>query len=150
MSLESLLSKLDTVARRDEALKKAIGITCKDVQRDAVSNVSVITGDLRKSIKTDVKVKNGEIVGKVFTNLSYAPYVEFGTGPVGEANKPDVPIPLHYKQDKWLVNIPGIGIRYISGMKPRPYLYPAFLANKDRILKNLASVIKKDLERLRI
>ena len=65
--------------------------------------------------------------------------VEFGTGKIGEANKPESAgrLGIRYKQDKWLANIPNVGVRYVAGMKARPFLYPAFHYNKNLIKDNL-------------
>ncbi len=150
MKLGNLFGKLDKIKAKQEVLKKAIGATCKDIQRDAVNNVPVDTGGLRRSIKTEVNVEGSLIIGSVFSNKRHAPYVEFGTGSVGEASKPNVPIPLHYTQDEWLVNIPNVGFRYIRGMKPQPYLYPALLKNKDSFTYNVIREVQKDMRKLKI
>lgn len=39
----------------------------------------VDTGRLRSSIQHEISLDDGEITGRVGTNVEYAPYVEFGT-----------------------------------------------------------------------
>ncbi len=149
MSLASLIMKLDRMGdNSDKAFERGLGVVLKKIQRDAKKLAPTNTGRLRNSIVTNVKKENSELVGSVSTNVEYAPYMEFGTGPVGQANKPNVPIPIRYKQDKWLAKIPNVGFRYVSGVKPRPFLYPAFLRNKKNIEQDIAKSLRKDIKEM--
>lgn len=49
------------------------------------------TGQLRNSIKTKGKINQDSVEGQVYTNLEYAPYVEFGTGQRGKESNIDRP-----------------------------------------------------------
>lgn len=63
-------------------------------------------GELRESIHTKF-LNSGDIFeGIVYTNKEYAPYVEFGTGPIGQKNKPQLPVGLSisYRQDAWWIH----------------------------------------------
>ena len=73
------------------------------------------TGRLRGSIHMKVVKDTRKVVGCVYTNLEYAPYVEFGTGIRGDgsykyADKLD--FSLTYNEE-W------------PGMVAQPYMYPA-------------------------
>lgn len=144
--LESLFEKLGKLEENiNGSLEKSVKKNIKDtVQAEAKLLCQVDIGDLNESIKVRTTVENNVIIGEVYTNSDHAPYIEFGTGKVGE----DTPVPdkypgeLAYKQDKWLVNIPDVGYRYIAGQPAQPYLYPALKNNKDKVIEG----IKEDLK----
>ena len=71
---DSALSKYveETTKRLDSACEKAVKDTCEDIQRMAKP---VRSGKLRNSIKTKVEGMKGE----VYSDVSYAGYVENGT-----------------------------------------------------------------------
>ena len=144
--VDSLMKKLTAIGgNANEVLKRSISTQIKYVLGEAKDLCPVDSGDLRQSIFTDMKASQGEVLGKVFTNMEHASYVEFGTGKVGETT----PVAgkylgaLSYKQDKWLVNIPEVGPRWIEGQPAQPFLYPALKNSEDIIIKG----IKKNLKR---
>lgn len=71
-NIEKLISNLDG------NVAKAMANACAIVRNDAVKNAPHKTGALQRSIEFEV-VENGS-EGIVYSNLSYAPYVEVGTG----------------------------------------------------------------------
>ncbi|WP_099335805.1 HK97-gp10 family putative phage morphogenesis protein [Clostridium cadaveris] len=148
--VDSLMKKLTELGgNADKVLETSIAKQTKLVQGEAKDLCPVDTGDLRKSIVTDVKASQTKITGKISTNNEYSNYVEFGTGKKGEASSGDkYPGPLSYKQDKWRVNIPDVGVRWIEGQPAQPFLYPALKNNEDLIKKNIKEDIKKEIERL--
>ena len=102
----------------------------------------------RKSIHKRTKRYKSKIVSEVYTNNEYAGYVEFGTGKKGETI-PAVdkyPGPLSYKQDKWKVNIPDVGVRWIEGQPAQPYLYPALKNNEENVIENIKEDVKKAIK----
>lgn len=56
-----------------------IKIIAYKIERDAKMIVPVDTGDLRKSIGTDVKGRGSSTTAEIGTDLDYSEYVEFGT-----------------------------------------------------------------------
>lgn len=78
IGLDSLLARLSKMAG-DNAVMKGIEKGCLRVEADAKQNAtdSVDTGLLRASI--DHKLDLSTLSGTVFTNVEYAPFVEFGT-----------------------------------------------------------------------
>lgn len=143
--LDKIIHQLETIKSGyvdvvEKSLNKSMGIT-----RDYAKSLCTVgdTGHLRESIRSEVKVIGNSVFGVVYTNVSYGAYVEFGTGKVGETSKPISAnkLGITYKQDKWLVNIPSVGVRYIAGMKARPFMYPAILSTKDKIRDNLINDI---------
>lgn len=144
--LDRLIKKLSKLGGNvDEVLFKSLQKQGELVKGDAKDLCPVDTGDLIQSIKRSTKRYKGKIVSKIYTNSDHAAYVEFGTGQVGQntpvANK--YPGNLAYKQDKWLANIPDVGLRYVAGQPAQPYLYPALKNNKERIVENIKEDVKK-------
>ena len=80
IGLDRLLARLDNIAG-NEAVMQGIQKGCLKVEASAKTNLttnhSIVTGLLRASI--DHKLDNSSLSGVVFTNVEYAPFVEFGT-----------------------------------------------------------------------
>lgn len=127
--LGELMAKLESMSGNStEALKKGIGRACARIQADAKQNCVVDTGRLRASIVTEVHTEGNTVVGTVGTNVEYAPYVEFGTGRNGD---PSVEHNTSFE-----------------GIAPKPFLYPAFRANKDKIENDVTdSVVNEIIKR---
>ncbi|WP_040192094.1 HK97-gp10 family putative phage morphogenesis protein [Clostridium culturomicium] len=149
--IDSLMKKLNALGGNvNKVLEISISKQTKLIQGEAKDLCPVDTGDLRKSIFTDVNVSSSKVTGKVFTNNEYAGYVEFGTGRVGETTPvaDKYPGELAYKQDKWLANIPDVGLRYVAGQPAQPYMYPAIKNNEDKILGNIKLDLKEAIEKV--
>ncbi|WP_404989285.1 HK97-gp10 family putative phage morphogenesis protein [Clostridium culturomicium] len=149
--INELMNKLRSLGGDvDLVMKESIERQAKFIQGEARDLCPVDFGALRGSIRTEVKQASGVVTGKVFTNMEYAPYVEFGTGQVGE-NTPvadKYPGDISYKKDKWLVVIPDVGPRWVSGQAAQPFLYPALKNNEEKILENIKTDFQKEIERL--
>ena len=123
--LEEVLQALEE-AVSPEKVDKALNEACLKVARTAIQKAPKGNGDLRRSIKH--RVENHQ--GIVYTNLEYAPYVEYGTGIYAEfGGRTDVP--WCYKDLKTGEFI------YTSGMHPHPYMRPALDENREEILRIL-------------
>ena len=128
---DELIKKLREMAEDgefDEQLEKA----CDLVIASAIEKAPKETGDLRRSIQK--KIEDGE--GIVYTNLEYAPYVEYGTGLFAEeGGRTDVP--WSYKDDE--------GVWHSTkGQKPQPFLRPALSENRKKILEILKEGLNND------
>ena len=146
IGLDSLLKKLNKLGgNTEEVLFQSMQKQGELIKGDAKELCPVDLDDLRQSISRETNRDSGKIVSKIYTNSDHAAYVEFGTGQVGQntpvANK--YPGSLSYKQDKWLVNIPDVGPRYIEGQPAQPFLYPALKNNEERTIKNIKEDVKK-------
>lgn len=128
-------------------IKSGITKVTKKCQKRAKLLCPVDKGVLRNSINTEIRAKAEEVEGEVGTNLEYAAYVEYGTGPTGNGTYPYTikGISLNYKADKWKGNIPNVGIRWISGQKAQPYMYPAYAETKEELPKILKEECDKVL-----
>lgn len=145
--VDSLMKKLNALGgNANKVLETSIAKQTKLIQGEAKDLCPVDSGDLQQRIYTDVKSHQSKVIGKVFTNVEYAAYVEFGTGKKGEESGGDkYPGPLSYKQDKWLVNIPDVGPRWIEGQPAQPFMYPALKNNEELVKKNIASDLEKKI-----
>lgn len=134
--------------------------------RERCSGFKVTSGELKNSLSMTVTDHVTKSVAHIGTNKQYATYVEFGTGPKGQANHagiaPDVKVV--YTQSPWWIHEsmvpPGAGDTYhwqyidtdngrfykVSGQPAHPYLYPAFNDNKDAIADILAKGLKGAIE----
>lgn len=137
-NLNSLIRKLNRLGGDKAPLVRGIKKATIKVQGDAKLLAPVDTGRLRNSIQAETKEIGGKVVGRIFTNLEYAPYVEFGTGQRGEASPspPKSPDDLYYRQD-WV------------GMGAQPYMYPAAKQNEKIVPKIVGDEIRKELRSLR-
>lgn len=144
VGLDKLLKKLNKLGGNvEETLYKSIQQQGEFIKGEAKLLCPVDTGDLRQSINKKITKAEGKIVGIIYTNSQYAGYVEFGTGKVGERTNTNTNVSVSYKQDKWLANIPDVGIRWVEGQPAQPYLYPALKNNKTKVLENIKENVRK-------
>ena len=167
-NLSDVLKKLDTLdAKIQQEVKDEISVSALNIQTGAKRLAPVNFGQLRNSIYLkEQKIEKG-IVFTVGASASYAPYVEFGTG-----GKVSIPAGFEdlasgFKGKKagtfkdmvealtlW-VRRKGIGggndksIAYAiaisilrKGMRPQPFLIPAFETEKPKLIKNILNVLK--------
>ena len=127
-----LIAKLDNCANID--LRKPLLKVGNDIETKAKENCNGRfadpTGTLKRSIRAELVGKNSVEIG---TNLEYAVYVEHGTGlyafdGAGRASTPEHPIPWTYRGSD--------GKFYTTyGVRPRPFLIPAFNSKKYNLFK---------------
>lgn len=90
--LDELLANLSGLGgNAKESCRKGLERGAKKIQKDAKYLASVKTGHLRNSIKTKSQTIQDGAEAQVFSNLEYAPYVEFGTGQRGAESSIDKP-----------------------------------------------------------
>ena len=160
---KSLMDALGELSAID--LHDAVSKRIKTVQAEAKSLCPVYDGELRDSIYTSVENGEESIRGTCYTNKSYAAYVEFGTGPKGQANhegiSPDVAV--SYSQSPWWIHESQVGRetaeRYgwpyvdtpdgrfyrCSGQAAQPYMYPALKNNEQEIERIFEEAVKKKI-----
>lgn len=130
-NVNGVLESIGNVADLD-GLQSALGKACALVERSAKQKAPKDTGELRRSITSEVS----GTTGTVFTPLEYAPYVEFGTGLFAEdGGRTDVP--WHYQDDEgeWHTT---------SGQHPQPFMRPALNENREAIIRILKEGINND------
>lgn len=124
--LDRLMKGLTVVSSSQkvhEVIDKTLNKAAIKVQAQAKENCPADTGKLRGSISVE-KIPNGYAVG---TNVEYGVYVEFGTGTLGD---PSVP---HTTRKYWRYKDEKGKWHTTHGMRPRPFLLPAFNQYKDKI-----------------
>lgn len=127
--ISEIMDRLDKVAN-PEKYRQAIGQACAVVEAAAKQNAPKgDTGELRRSITSEVVIDGNSIAGVVYTPLEYAPYVELGTGLFAEEGG-RLDVPWCYQDDKgeWHTT---------SGQHPHPFLRPALLENREKIVRIL-------------
>lgn len=131
-----------------ENVKEAVNDATLLVHAQAKALAPVNNGTLAGSIHADVKVRTNEIVGKVYTNLNYAPYVEFGTGIKGKGTYPNKDISLAYRPTPWTYTPDGGETFYrTEGQVAQPYMYPALKRNQAKIKRWIREAVKTDVEK---
>lgn len=166
--LNSLNFKLDHLSEFPEferEMRNAMGVVKSAARALAPTGSYSGGGGLRGSIQLDVKSEGGHVIGTVYTNKEYAAYVEFGTGPKGQAEhsgtSPEVSVA--YRQDGWMIPVDKISadvaetyrfrkvyskdgelIGYATtGQRAQPFIYPALKDNEEIVVKRLQRAINK-------
>jgi len=169
-NLSDVLKKLETLdAKVQQGVKDEISASALNIQSGAKKLAPVNFGQLRNSIYLkEQKVEKG-IVFTVGAKASYAPYIEFGTGgkvsiPAGfeelagsfKGRKGGKFEDMVEALMKW-----GLAKGYIqsgkgarqhafymalkilkNGLRPQPFLIPAFETEKPKLIKNILNVMK--------
>lgn len=162
LGADRLIAKCRRLASKktgeDIVLRAVHNATKKVVQADAKRLAPGNNGELRNSIKTRVKMDGDKVIGEVYTNLHYAPYVEFGTGPKGQASHSGISpeVSVSYRSSPWYVHedqidvgpyhFQKIGEFYkMYGQPAQPYLYPALRDNQERVSKNISNYVRRKI-----
>lgn len=117
-----------------QVTERAMLSACLIVEASAKSNSKVGSGDLRDTITHNIKQHSDQLIGQVGSPLMYAPYVEFGTGEFAENG--------NGRKGGWVYKTPDGEFHFTMGMKPDPFLRPAFRDNKE----NIKNIFAKDLK----
>lgn len=150
IGLDDFYKTLDTLKENaDKVAEQAVLTGAEKIRKQAVLLAPVDTGELRQSIKT-MSQKDGKTVkGIVYTNKEYAPYVEFGTGPTGEASDhSDVSpnIAVSYKQKGWSYQDAEGNWHHTRGQPAQPFMYPAARDTKDQATKAVSDTFAKAIK----
>lgn len=158
-----LIAKLEKMNPKVEvAITRQMNRECVAIQSIARANTIVNNGELRRSIRTTVEKTSNKITGKVFTTAPYAMYVEFGTGPKGEAEHGGISphVMPTYISDPWFIHQsmidPKDALRYgwkewkiggeifyrTYGQVAQPFLYPAYKTKEKQAKENINKAIK--------
>jgi hypothetical protein len=103
------------------------------VERDAKDNAPVKTGRLKSSIRTNYSKSNFWVEN--WTNVEYAPFVEFGTGT-------KVSIPAGYQEFAAQFRR-GPGVNRVA----KPFIIPAFEYHSARLVRALDIIIERETRR---
>ena len=143
---KELRAKVNRLSRMQ--LDRIIRKQAEVVRAAAVYLTPVDTGELRGSIYTAVTHEDGGIQGVVYTNKEYAPYVEFGTGPVGQQNHSGVSpnVRLSYRQTPWTYYNKRTG-KFVrtEGQPAQPFMYPALKNNEKNVIRGFREDVEKEI-----
>ena len=155
----------DAIKRIDEKATKGLSdeltASVLTIEKSAKRLAPANLGKLRQSINHDT----GKVLFKsVFSTVNYAPYIEFGTGkkvnvpPTYQqfaaqykSSKPSGPAVSFYDAIKMWVKRKGIDpkLTYVifrsimrNGIKPQPFMIPAYEAEKPKLIKRLKNLFK--------
>ena len=147
-NVDRLIQRLNNIAGMD--LKSTMVKATNVVHAQAKSLAPVDTGNLAGSIHQEVKKKGDNLEGRVFTNVQYAPYVEFGTGIKGNGSYLyDIEgIDLEYRDIPWVYTPDGGETFYrTKGQVAQPYMYPALKRNEKYIKQLFKDGVKDNLSK---
>nr|DAY83166.1 MAG TPA: putative tail component [Caudoviricetes sp.] len=173
--LDSLLKKIDRLEEIPSgALRVSVARQIQTISGEAKLLCQENSGELRQSIHSYSEVIEGGVRGTCYTTKKYAPYVEFGTGPEGEANHQGISpaITPSYVQHGW--GIPAYAIDrndavekyhfregvyedsngfqylyyYTNGQPAHPFMYPALKNNEDKVVKSLSADLQKEIKKV--
>lgn len=145
--VDRLTQRFNNVANME--LKDAMNKATQLVHGQAKALAPADTGLLRESIHMQVKEKGDGLEGRVYTNVEYAPYVEFGTGVTGNGTYPYKVkgLTLVYKNKGWAYYDEDKGEWiYTKGQIAQPYMYPALNMHKKTIKRIFKNGVKTKLK----
>jgi HK97 gp10 family phage protein len=155
--LDSLMHKIEALGGcTTKAATTGLNKTLQDITTDAKENCPVDTSQLRDSIEPygeahKAKEQGGVVSGAAGTNVEHGPYVEFGTGPVGEATAVSGKYPetLAYTQKGWTYCSEKLGqFIHTRGQPAQPYLWPAYEAHAKELPDNIKKAADEEIRGL--
>jgi HK97 gp10 family phage protein len=168
--LEQMIAALGNISKKIEVeVAEEVNASALKIQSDAKKLAPVNLGTLRNSIQLVSILSNKRLTYTIGTSVSYAPYIEFGTGgkvsiPAGFA---DFASQFKGKSQgkfrdmvnaltEWVIKkgLAGSGNKSRSvayaialsilrkGIRPQPFLIPAFEAEKPILKNKIKDIIK--------
>lgn len=161
----SLMAKLGAMGgtHLEEAAKESVLILALATTAAAKFLAPKDSGELRAEIHEAVEVEGSQAIGYSYTNSDHAPFIEFGTGPVGAesgGNGSDVQVsyslgPFKVKrgnfisgqvveswEDYWVYCDEKGNFFATRGQPAKPFMYPAAKKVEKQAQKIMASAIK--------
>ena len=113
-------------------MSKKMDKACLIVETQAKRDCPDDMGLLRASITSETEVTTSTVIGRIGSNLEYAPYVHNGTGIYAvEGNGRKTPWKYKVRAGKYK------GWHITVGQRPKQFLLYAQLFNRDKIIKAL-------------
>ena len=114
----------DATAKITLDMEKKVSQACLVVEGEARQLCPVDQGHLRASITSETEITASEIIGRIGSNLEYAPYVHNGDG----------------RKTPWVYEVKAgkyKGMHFTVGQRPKPFLSYAIIYNAAQIEKIL-------------
>lgn len=146
--MDSFNRKISSLGEMQPDVEKAVKKYSEVVRGAAVKLCPVDTGELRSSIKTSVQ--SGEAVkGTIYTNKEYASYVEFGTGPVGQADHAGISpeADVSYRQSGWAYKDADGNFWHTNGQPAQAFMYPALKMMEGKITSGISADLSAAIRR---
>lgn len=137
--LASKVSRWNTKLKAE--VSRDLAIAAQNIRSDAVQGAPVDTGRLKGG--TGIEKRAGGLNWKVFNNVRYAPYIEFGTGRrvnLSELKKAGFPA-------SYAAQFKGKGIRQVN-IRPQPFFFPAINRETPEAFKRIRKTMKKHAKKL--
>lgn len=153
--LDDIMGMLDALddKRLMDAARRGLQRGLEDIQGAAKMLCPRDTGALKNSIKTRMRVEGDELVGEVYVGKKYGVFVEMGTGPKGEENhkgvNPEWEKKVTYSPKPWKRKLKdGREVFvYSDGMAARPFLYPAYKSQKQKVNEKIADAVIREAKK---
>lgn len=116
------------------ALGRGMGKALARIEGDAKRECPTDQGRLRASITHEVITDNGQIKGRVGTNVEYAPYVHEGTG-IYALNGQGRQTPWMYKDRKGIMHL-------TRGIRPREFIRKAAETNRSKVADDIVGELR--------
>ena len=169
VGLEELMRKYGQLAETvaGQSMERAVNASIKMIQAEAKTLCPVHDGELRRSIRTMTQETDSRVIGTAYTNKEYAPYVEFGTGPKGQADHSGVSpefIPAYSQSPLWIhesqidaetaeeyqwfyIDTPDGRFYQCYGQAAQPFMYPALKNNEERVIRNISNYLAREIRK---
>lgn len=153
----SLMRKFDQLGSMEPVVYQAVKKQAEVVRGAAVKLCPVYDGpwrfvprgELRRSIYSKVEQDADTIIGSVYTDADFAPFVEFGTGPVGQANHAGISpnVPVAYTQEEWVWVDDEGGFHTTEGQPAQPFMYPALKSMEKQVVNGISQDLKEEIRK---
>lgn len=118
----------------DNKLEEVLYEQAQIIRENAVKKAPTDTGQLRNSIFVKKQGRGVDVSFTIGSSLDYALYVEYGTGKYASNGQG--------RRDPWVYKDKKTGkFFFTEGIKPQPYLNPAFNQQKEEVQKKILEVM---------
>lgn len=141
--LKEFLALVDRSSGKEfeQRLRKAVNDSATEWQTEAKQRVPVDTGLTRNTILKSVESSNQEISGAVGSNQKHAKFIEFGTKHIAGGAVEALGAGPEITDSQAVKSWPALFSRFGSRQQ-MPWLRPAFMAIKQKIVQRLQSALK--------
>lgn len=156
--VRSLMRKFNELGSMEPVVYKSVRKQTEAVRIVAVKLCPVYAGPwrfvsrgaLKGSIYGKVDQDADATIGCVYTNASYAPFVEFGTGPVGQSSHAGISpnVPVAYTQEPWVWVDDEGGFHTTEGQPAQPFMYPALKSMEKYVVNAIKSDLQAEIKRV--
>lgn len=156
--VRSLMRKFNELGSMEPVVYKSVRKQTEAVRIVAVKLCPVYAGPwrfvsrgaLKGSIYGKVDQDADATIGCVYTNAPYAPFVEFGTGPVGQSSHAGISpnVPVAYTQEPWVWVDDEGGFHTTEGQPAQPFMYPALKSMEKYVVNAIKSDLQAEIKRV--